>query len=59
MLKILRIVKTIYFNTPLLWKYFLPVMKFDMNIEQLNFIWTEIKNLTIPPCVRIDVRSVI
>ena len=48
MLKILRIVKTIYFNTPLLWKYFLPVMKFDMNIEQLNFIWTEIKNLTIP-----------
>jgi hypothetical protein len=34
---LLRLVKTFFFSTPL-WKYFLPVMKFDMTIDQLNFI---------------------
>lgn len=32
-----RLVKHIYFSTPL-WRFFLPVMKFDMTIAQLNFI---------------------
>ena len=32
-----RIVKVIFFNTPL-YKYFLPVMKFDMTVAQLNLI---------------------
>ncbi len=32
-----RAVKAIFFNTPL-WRYFLPVMKFDMTIAQLNFL---------------------
>lgn len=35
--KILRLVKYLFFKTPLN-KYFLPVMKFDMSIAQLNFI---------------------
>jgi len=34
---LLRLVKRIYFSTPL-WRHFLPVMKFDMTIAQLNFI---------------------
>ena len=34
---ILRVVKHIFFITPL-WRYFLPRMKFDMTLEQLNFI---------------------
>jgi predicted O-methyltransferase YrrM len=29
--------KALYFSSPL-WRYFLPVMKFDMTIAQLNFI---------------------
>ncbi|MBE0390230.1 TylF/MycF/NovP-related O-methyltransferase [Flavobacterium sp. PL002] len=35
--KILRLVKYLFFKSPLN-KYFLPVMKFDMSIAQLNFI---------------------
>jgi O-methyltransferase len=34
---VIRLIKAFYFNTPL-WRYFLPVMKFDMTISQLNFI---------------------
>jgi O-methyltransferase len=34
---IVRLIKTLYFSTPL-WRHFLPVMKFDMTIAQLNFI---------------------
>jgi hypothetical protein len=36
--------KAFFFGTPL-WRYFLPVMKFDMTIAQLNFITTELKNI--------------
>lgn len=35
--KILRLVKHSFFKLPL-YRYFLPVMKFDMSISQLNFI---------------------
>lgn len=34
---LIRFIKFCFFKTPL-WKYFLPVMKFDMSIAQLNFI---------------------
>ncbi len=34
---LIRGLKTFYFITPL-WRLFLPVMKFDMSIAQLNFI---------------------
>lgn len=34
---VLRITKKIFFSLPI-WRYFLPVMKFDMSIAQLNFI---------------------
>lgn len=33
----IRLTKTFFFITPL-WRYFLPIMKFDMSISQLNFI---------------------
>jgi predicted O-methyltransferase YrrM len=36
---LIRLMKTMFFSTPL-WRYFLPVMKFDMTIAQLNFITT-------------------
>lgn len=32
-----RLAKSVYFNTPV-WRFLLPVMKFDMTIAQLNFI---------------------
>jgi predicted O-methyltransferase YrrM len=34
---LLRAVKWFFFKTPL-WRYFLPVTKFDMSVSQLNFI---------------------
>lgn len=34
---ILRLIKYLFFKLPL-YRYFLPVMKFDMSISQLNFI---------------------
>lgn len=45
-LLLIRLVKLLFFLTPI-WKYFLPVMKFDMSIAQINFmieIIKEIKN---------------
>lgn len=33
----IRFVKLLFFKTPI-WRYFLPVMKFDMTIGQLNFM---------------------
>ena len=39
-----RLVKAIFFNTPL-HKYFLPVMKFDMTIAQLNLIIESVRQL--------------
>jgi O-methyltransferase len=41
---LIRIIKSIYFNT-FLCKYFLPVMKFDMSIAQLNFILETIDSI--------------
>jgi O-methyltransferase len=41
---IIRIIKSLFFNT-FLWKFFLPVMKFDMSIKQLNFILDTIKEI--------------
>lgn len=41
---IIRIIKSLFFNT-FLWKYFLPVMKFDMSIKQLNFILDTINEI--------------
>ena len=38
---LLRAVKYFFFITPL-WRFFLPVMKFDMTIPQLNFITNEL-----------------
>jgi len=35
--RLVRLMKAFYFNTPL-WRYFLPVMKFDMTAAQLDFI---------------------
>ena len=40
----LRFVKTFFFTTPL-WRYFLPIMKFDMNIPQLDFITKTIRSI--------------
>jgi len=40
----IRLMKAFFFGTPL-WRYFLPVMKFDMTIAQLNFITSELKNI--------------
>ena len=39
---IIRLLKTIFFNTSL-WRFFLPVMKFDMSVAQLNFITNTIE----------------
>ena len=41
---LIRLIKAFYFNTPL-WRYFLPVMKFDMTIAQLNFITCALENI--------------
>jgi O-methyltransferase len=39
-----RLVKGIYFSTPL-WRFLLPVMKFDMTIAQLNFITSTLESI--------------
>jgi len=39
-----RAVKAVFFNTPL-WRLFLPVMKFDMTIGQLNFLLETIDSI--------------
>jgi len=39
-----RLVKEIYFRTPL-WRFFLPIMKFDMTIAQLNFITSTLRTI--------------
>ncbi len=39
---LIRLLKTIFFSTPL-WRFFLPVMKFDMSVAQLNFITNTIE----------------
>jgi O-methyltransferase len=41
---ILRFVKYIFFSTPL-WRFFLPIMKFDMTIPQLDFITKTIHSI--------------
>jgi hypothetical protein len=40
----LRLAKTLFFKSPLA-RVFLPVMKFDMSVAQLNFITESIRNL--------------
>jgi O-methyltransferase len=40
----IRLVKEIYFRTPL-WRFFLPIMKFDMTIAQLNFITSTLQTI--------------
>jgi predicted O-methyltransferase YrrM len=42
--QLVRLMKTLFFSTPL-WRYFLPVMKFDMTIAQLNFITTTLETV--------------
>lgn len=39
-----RFIKFIFFKTPL-YKHFLPIMKFDMSIAQLNFIIQSLKEI--------------
>src|SRR5262249_39298129 len=41
----IRLTKTVFFSTPL-WRYFLPVMKFDMTIAQLNFLTQTLGSIT-------------
>jgi O-methyltransferase len=41
---VVRILKSFYFSTPL-WRFLLPVMKFDMTIAQLNFITSMLENI--------------
>src|SRR5215472_15326784 len=40
---LIRLVKSAYFRTPL-WRFLLPVMKFDKNIAHLSFITDAIKS---------------
>ena len=40
----IRIVKSLFFKFPF-WRFFLPVMKFDMSIAQLNFILNSIAGI--------------
>jgi O-methyltransferase len=47
---VLRSVKYIFFTTPL-WRYFLPIMKFDMTLPQLNFITESIRSVNNPGVV--------
>lgn len=42
--RLVRLMKAFYFSTPL-WRYFLPVMKFDMTIAQLNFITSALETV--------------
>ena len=42
----IRLVKSIFFKTPL-WKHFLPIMKFDMSIAQLNSIIENIRDIKV------------
>jgi hypothetical protein len=41
---LIRLVKSAYFRTPL-WRFLLPVMKFDKNIAHLSFITDAIKSV--------------
>jgi O-methyltransferase len=41
---LIRSVKSAYFRTPL-WRFLLPIMKFDKKIAQLNFITDAIKSV--------------
>jgi O-methyltransferase len=43
--RLVRLLKAFYFSTPF-WRYFLPVMKFDMTIAQLNFITCALESVT-------------
>jgi predicted O-methyltransferase YrrM len=42
--RLVRLIKALYFSTPF-WRYFLPVMKFDMTIAQLNFITSTLESV--------------
>ena len=41
---LIRFVKLLFFKTPL-WRYFLPTMKFDMTVGQLNFMLETISEI--------------
>jgi O-methyltransferase len=41
---LIRLLKSFYFSTPL-WRFFLPIMKFDMTIAQLNFITSALETV--------------
>ena len=41
----IRFVKSLFFKTPF-WRYFLPIMKFDMTFAQLNFMLETISEIT-------------
>lgn len=47
---LLRSTKSIFFKTPL-WRYFLPVMKFDMSLVQLQYITEAIASVKEPGAV--------
>jgi O-methyltransferase len=47
---LIRLAKSLYFRTPL-WRFFLPVMKFDMSIAQLNFITSALDSVKAPGAV--------
>ena len=41
---LIRFLKLLFFKTPL-WRYFLPIMKFDMTVGQLNFMLETISEI--------------
>jgi hypothetical protein len=47
---IIRLVKSAYFRTPL-WRFLLPVMKFDKNIAHLSFIADAIRSVKVDGAV--------
>ena len=47
---LIRLAKSLYFRTPL-WRFLLPVMKFDMSIAQLNFITSALDSVKAPGAV--------
>lgn len=46
----IRLAKGLFFSTPL-WRFFLPIMKFDMTIAQLNFIANALESVDAPGAV--------
>ena len=47
---IIRLVKSAYFCTPL-WRFLLPIMKFDKNIAHLSFITNAIRSVKVDGAV--------